>query len=303
LSEPIPPMTTPLREAIERQLGDPALRHAILIDPALGDPFAEPRLAEQLTTHALPLPEDKVVQDMRPYLLPVKVGDPLLARSIELAANEADAWHVGTGMARSVCAWVSYVGDVQPLAQALGQKATLMLDETQTLLFRYYDPRVTTHLFRWLRPAQFFNGLPVLKHWAYLNAHRQLDVLSQSDEVESPAPVWFMTHAQRQGVGSIEALNMALRRMDNDPRHIDALLSALDRASVVHGLTETSDLTAFAIQAVLCHPKFDRHPEVSSALADVARHGDSFAEWLDSQDDATWQRIASELARASHPGA
>ncbi|MBV8272375.1 MAG: hypothetical protein JO067_08895, partial [Cupriavidus sp.] len=103
-------------EAIKQRLADPSLHHAVLIDPTLGDPFAVQREVDQLTVYALPLPEEKATPELRPYLLPVCAGDPLLERSIILAQEEAADWHAGAGYARSVCGWLSYTGDIQPLA-------------------------------------------------------------------------------------------------------------------------------------------------------------------------------------------
>jgi Domain of unknown function (DUF4123) len=286
---------------LEQRTADSALNHAIFVDPALGDPFHDMRQSLAKQTFVLSVPEEKVPVNVRPYLLvisPDPAGTELRVRSLTLAHAEALGLGEAKG-ARSICGWISFTGKPEPLVNALTQKATLILDETQTLLFRYYDPRVVTHLRRLLRPAQFFNGLPVLRSWAYVSPGIDLEIFSPDGEMESPAPVWFMTHSQRDGIARIEAVNRVLSESRVDATHVPAIDAALSRAQQLHGWTELSEMVAFGVVSIRCHAAFDSHPEIAKHLARLKRSAESFAGWANTIDESEWRRIAADMNKTN----
>jgi hypothetical protein len=283
---------------------DDTLSHAIFVDPALVDPFHDLRESLAKRTFVLSVPEEKVPVDVRPYLLmisPGPAGAELRARSLALARDEA----LGLGQvdgARSICGWLSFTGEPAPLVNALAQKATLILDESQTLLFRYYDPRVITHLRRLLRPSQFFNGLPVLRSWAYVDPCIDLEIFTPDGEVESPAPVWFLTQQQRDGVARIEAVNRVLSESGVATTQAAAIDAVLSRAQQLHGWVDTPDMVAFGLVSVRCHPLFDTQPEVATRLSALKRSGESFAGWVSMVEESEWHRIAAEMEKRNVEG-
>jgi hypothetical protein len=282
---------------LEQCNSDTALSHAIFVDPALGDPFQDLRQSMAKQTFVLSVPEEKVPVDVRPYLLMIshdRAGAELRVRSLALAHAEALGLGDATG-ARSICGWISFTGEPEPLANALTQKATLILDETQTSLFRYYDPRVVMHLRRLLRPAQFFNGLPVLRSWAYVSPDVDLAIFLPDGEIESPAPVWFMTHQQRDGVTRIEAVNSVISELRLDATHAPTIDAALSRAQRLHGWTDLEEMVAFGVVSIRCHTAFDSHPEIAARLLALTRSSESFAGWANTIDESEWHRIAADL--------
>jgi Domain of unknown function (DUF4123) len=284
-------------QQLEQRTADATLSHAIFVDPALGDPFHDLRQSLAKQTFILSVPEDKVPVNVRPYLLiilPGPAGAELRVRSLALAHTEALGLAETKG-ARSICGWISFTGEPEPLVNALTQKATLILDETQTLLFRFYDPRVITHLRRLLRPAQFFNGLPVLRSWTYVSPGIDLEVFAPEGEMESPAPVWFMTRQQRDGVARIEAVNCVLSESPVDATHAPAIDAALLRAQQLYGWTDLVEMVAFGVVSIRCHTAFDSHPEIAARLSELKRGGESFAGWASTIDESEWRRIAAEI--------
>ncbi|MEX3973223.1 hypothetical protein [Paraburkholderia caribensis] len=273
-------------------------RVAVFVDPTLGDPFPELHSSNDIPVYRLALPEKKVPRHAWPYLLLLPAdltGQRLLERSISLAQAEVDDWKSGKGTARSVCGWLSLSGDEQSLVDALTQKAILPLDDNECVVFRFYDPRVLGHLFRYLRESQFFSGLPTLHHWSFLDVDAQLLVLPQQDPPDSIAPVWFMTREQRNGVARIEALNSVLRDFGTDVALGDLVDAALARCQQIHGWTETVDLHAFGTLAVRCHASFDKHPFVAAQIAYLRRENEAFSGWANSIEDSRWRDIAAEI--------
>jgi hypothetical protein len=286
---------------LQKLTSDDALSHVIFVDPALGDPFHDLRRSLAKQTFVLSVPEDKVPVDARPYLLRMSSSPmcvELRARSLEVAHAEALGRTQVDG-ARSICAWLSFTGEPEPLANALTQKATLILSETQRLLFRYYDPRVVSHLRRLLRSAQFFNGLPVLRSWAYVNPSIDLDIFAPDCEMETPAPVWFMTQQQRDGVARIEAVNRVLSESEIDPTHTATIDAVLARAQQLHGWTDTPDMVAFGLVSVRCHTAFDTHPEIAARLSALKRNAESFAGWASAVEGSMWDRIATDMEKTT----
>ncbi|GAB7534796.1 DUF4123 domain-containing protein [Burkholderia sp. 3C] len=272
---------------------------AIFVDPALGDPLAEWRNRDDLNIHSLRLPEPKVVRSAWPYLLEIPSDSSLAAElvrvSVSVAMTEAIEWQRGEGVCRSICGWLSCSGDIRHLADALSHKAVLTSNDTESKLFRFYDPRVLTHLFRYLRASQFFSGLPVLRHWTFLNTDAERVTLSPDGAPESPAPVWFMTREQREGIGSIEMVNRVLRGVGAHVDRSKEVDAALSRCRTHYGWTDPDDLIAFAVVALRCHPRFDEHPRIQARIAELHGKGELFAEWADGVEEGTWRNIAIEL--------
>jgi hypothetical protein len=296
-----PPLSDEKHVSMARQLeqltADGALNHAIFVDPALDDPFSDLRESLAKQTFVLSVSEDKVPVNLRPYLLmisPGPAGAGLRDRSLALAHVEALGLREPNG-ARSICGWLSFTGEPDPLVNALTQKATLILDETRTLLFRYYDPRVVPHVRRLLRSAQFFSGLPVLRSWAYIGPDIDLEIFSPDGEIESPAPVWFMTHRQRDGIARIEAVNCVLSESGHDASHTQSIDAAISRAQQLHGWTDLAEMIAFGVVSVRCHAEFDSHPEIATRLVAMKRSAESFAGWANTVDESEWRRIAADL--------
>ncbi|SAL76933.1 hypothetical protein AWB71_05348 [Caballeronia peredens] len=272
---------------------------AIFVDPALGDPFEEWRARAEIKTHLLPLPETKVVRSAWPYLLElpsdVDFAQELIRFSASVSMTEAIEWTRGTGAARSVCGWLSYLGEIQYLAQALSQKAVLAPKDSELQVFRFYDPRVLTHLVRYVRESQFFSGLPVLRQWTFFNVDAELVTLSPENEPESPAPIWFMTRDQREKVESIEVVNSVLRNVGAHSRRSNEIDTAFVRCREHYGWRDPDDLSAFATLAIRCHSRFDEHPKVQTQISELRRENESFAGWANSLDVGAWNEIAIEL--------
>jgi len=285
-------------DVIARQFDEPG-PHAIFVDPALGDPFAEWRDRNDAVTYALALPETKIVRSAWPYLLELPqdqvVAQELIRLSVAVSLSEALEWQQGQGASRGICGWLSSSGELRHLAEALMQKAVLAIGNHEPQVFRFYDPRVLTHLFRYVREAQFFNGLPVLRNWTYLNTDVELVTVSQNVEPDSPAPVWFMTREQREKVGYIEVVNGVLRNTGSNSSLTDTVDAAISRCRHHHGWADPEDVSAFATLALRCHPKFDAHPKVAEKLMELRRANESFSGWANSLEDREWHRIQTEL--------
>jgi hypothetical protein len=162
-------------------------------------------------------------------------------------------------------------------------------------VFRYYDPRVYSHL-RWiLESSQMAALMGPVTRWSYLDetgswqearfdvvGHEKLTVTSE--QYRQIARIALVR-------GALEPLRAAGIGIPQDlPRLLDRQLHKAER----YGLT-VEDQIPFALHGVLVAPNFDRHPKVQAVLS--RSQETSYAEAIDQWSDEDWQRIKQESAQ------
>ncbi|WGS49817.1 DUF4123 domain-containing protein [Paraburkholderia sp. D15] len=191
-----------------------------------------------------------------------------------------------------VCAIVASDRATGRVQQHLADRLILSRPDTDdTAVFRYYDPRVFTHLNRILRAEQFGALLGPLTSWAYLDPASGWTTMKGAGTFEENLAV---TQEQYNRIVRIELVQRALdvlrANKSATPPHAAALLDAQFAKGAAYGL-DGSDLLAFAIHGLLVSPYFDRHPRVMAILQTAQpNYVDSVTQW----DASDWETIARE---------
>jgi hypothetical protein len=169
--------------------------------------------------------------------------------------------------------------------------STLLRSAHSTTWLRLHEARVI-HQLRWmLTPSQLGSLLGPIARWTYVLAGEW-----HSFERLSAAPE-AITPDQWQRVIGIGSINKVCRKLQleqgpaawNQGPQIEA---ALQRARLIHRLTEEDDQVDFALRAQTVHPNFDQHPVVADLLAQRDAE-DSFRDTFLDIDEAQWQAIAA----------
>jgi hypothetical protein len=158
-------------------------------------------------------------------------------------------------------------------------------------VFRYYDPRVFSHLSRILKAEQFDALLGPVQAWSFLDPAGEWTTANAAGESED---IFAVTPEQYDRIGRIELVQHALDRLRANqaatPSDTPALLDVQFAKGVTHGL-DGADLQAFALHGLLVSPYFDRHPRIRAILQAPERtYVDSVANW----GPGDWETVARE---------
>ena len=250
-------------------------------------------------------------------------GSQQLLNSIEAALTEIKADELNLGNGRVVAGWFECGVDSDSDAQRLiSHYLRFMFHrrvDNRIEWLRWYDPAVLWILWDVLNAVQRKTLLgPITRLWI-LDPVGQLVNLQCTDDVlltgqvgQSNLNPLNLSVEQWQQIDNIGPFNRALLKTQlgdqNDglikgltpsalAQHRRAGFGALSRARQ-HGIKDPQDLALFAELAMQCHPKFDQHSLVITALQRF--HSDVyFSACVADIDDAQWRVIASEMS-ASH---
>lgn len=164
-------------------------------------------------------------------------------------------------------------------------------------VFRYYDPRVYSHLCWILRSSQLAALMGPVTRWTYLDEtgdwqEARFDVVKH-EKLAVTGEQYRQIARIALVRGALEPLRAAGIRIPQDlPRFLDIQLHKAEQ----YGLA-VEDQIPFALHGVLVAPNFDRHPKLQSILARSREtpYAEAVAQW----GDEDWQRIRQECAR--HP--
>ncbi len=283
-----------LRQAVRER---PNCRAFAFIDPALVDSTRQDPLVCEMqgmvwnTQPAIvSIPISIISRERQPYLIEIADsidGDRLLSAVMRAASREREeALEHDVGVMRAVCAWIVTNGqdesDLQArLAQRLSRASWIRSphDGVHTV-FRFWDPRITTHLPRIIGNAEWSNliGSWGLSAWLCLGEDNALQRFAGANaKPEQPANAWQID-ANRWL--AMKQIGWAHRVCQLAPKWHESLIDVgFDRALAIisratrHGMRDEADLLRFAHAALTLHSDFDTHPLVVNFLTGFRERG------------------------------
>lgn len=280
----------------------------LLLDPALGPVLEQP-------LDAADIPEQDVALILDPLLAlePAKalILLRLTTRNIELLdASIAQALACNSDMTnpqRGVCAWIFSQQPISKLAVHLNRWLDLAIPGQKRILFRYYDPRVTTHLPRILSALQVSEWLMGIEEWAWVDRDGQWQTIQPIEPIENKAPYLpRLDEPQWAALQRVETINLSLRTLQSlevasPPPAQDYRLDEWISAAQAKGFTAQEDAIAYALHAWLVHPQFMEHSAVQHALIETRKNNGGLCQALVQFEQADLDRIKNELIK-NNPG-
>ena len=212
-------------------------------------------------------------------------------RQLPVIKNIA-ARDIEKGLAPRVCALVETDADWDILMKHIGDTLALPRQWGEGYsVFRFYDPRVFSHLGWLLREDQMGRIFGPIVRWSYYSGQSWVTVHRPEAAL---AETLALTDRQWTVLRELPLLEQALKAIrdagepidDRMPRKLEILFAKGNE----FGLSR-DDKVVFAVQAALVSPNIDRHPAVAAAL----KRQDSYAETTAKWTDEDWARIAFEL--------
>lgn len=203
------------------------------------------------------------------------------------------------GYAPTICAVFESGAPTRQLHEHLANALLLQKSPDVSAVFRYYDPRVFSHLQWMLEGDQLDTLMGPVTAWTYFQQHtgwitRRFAARSTGELAVAQMTVSDAQYKTIARIALIERTLEPLRAQNAElsPDLPRALNYQLDKAER-YGLP-MEDQGVFALHGILVKPDFDRHPTIQAVLAGLHETPYSYAVAGWSDDD--WKRIAEESA-------
>ncbi|WP_233832516.1 DUF4123 domain-containing protein [Paraburkholderia sp. ZP32-5] len=224
-----------------------------------------------------------------PVLYLLDHGERQLSHIHAMASNDHEQQR-----APIVCATLETEAGIDEVREHLAQALLLSKPVAGTAVFRYYDPRVYSHLGWILEPSQLATLMGPVVRWSWLDVSGQWKNARFDGQPSAPLAV---RDEQYQQIARLALVRQVLTLLQDGgvditpelPRQIDAQI----RKAEAYGL-EAEDQIPFALHGVLVASNFDRHPQIQAVIAGA--RAKPYAEAVAAFDDNDWQRIGRESA-------
>jgi hypothetical protein len=188
------------------------------------------------------------------------------------------------GEVRSVCAWLLAGKESGATATARRMERSCWVHSPvsrERTVFRYWDPRLAVHLPRvfgadvW---ARTISGLGLLAWWCLDDegAPQGYAAPTKSAAHAAESPTWQIDEDHWYALARIGWTTRACQLLPQwgVPETIgrETVRAIVERAAR-YRLRSEEDALRFVYSALTLHPRFDSHPKVAAALADVQSHG------------------------------
>lgn len=279
----------------------------LLLDPALG-PVLEGEIQAA----------DIAEEDQASILDPLMALEPekalillrLTTRNIELLdASAALALTSNINMRnpqRGVCAWIFSKQPIAKLAVHLKHWLDVAIPAKKRIFFRYYDPRVTTHLPRILSATQISEWLKEIEEWAWVDRDGQWQTIKPVEPIENKALHLPQLHApQWAALQRVETINLCLRTLQSieeksPPATQDDLLENWVSSAQAKGFPTQEDAIAYALHAWLVHPQFMEHSAVQHAVIEAGKNNGGLCHALAQFEKTDLERIKNDLTNNNY---
>lgn len=280
----------------------------LLIDPALG-----PVLEEDIQAADIAEEDQATILDPLLALEPEKalILLRLTTRNIELLdASAALALTSNTNMSnpqRGVCAWIFSQQPISKLAVHLKHWLDVAIPAQKRIFFRYYDPRVTTHLPRILSAIQISEWLKGIEEWSWVDRDGQWQTVKPVEPIENKALYLpQLDELQWAALKRVETINLCLRTLQSieaasPPPAQDYRVDDWVSTAQTKGYTAQEDAIAYALHAWLVHPRFMEHSAVQHALIESSKNNGGLCQALAQFEQADLDRIKNDLIK-NNPG-
>lgn len=274
----------------------------LLLDPALG-----PVLEDDIQAADIAEEDQATILDPLLALEPEKalILLRLTTRNIELLdASIANALACNTDMSnpqRGICAWIFSQQPISRLAKHLKHWFDVAIPAQKRIFFRYYDPRVTTHLPRILSATQISEWLTGIEEWAWVDRDGEWQTIKPVEPIENKALHLPQLHAlQWAALQRVETINLCLRTLQSievasPPPAQDYRLDEWVSAAAAKGFSSQEDAIAYALHAWLVHPQFMEHSAVQHAVIEAGKNNGGLCQALAQFEQADLDRIQNDL--------
>lgn len=198
---------------------------------------------------------------------------------------------------RQVCAWLFGDGSLKRTGSHLKQWLDVAIPEGERIYFRYYDPRVTPHLPRFLDTDTFNTWLYPLKRWTYLSRDGELKTFTSEDQ-----PQHFVRRLDAKQwaiLQRLEVLNLTIRALAALKHPVtsseDEVIDRYIERSIALGFSSSEDQLTFALHAQIIHPEFDRHPRLATPIQLASQNKHSLSVVLDELETADLDAIRNDM--------
>lgn len=277
----------------------------ILCDPMLEDELGAAANEKDYPCRKLDFTYSDLERSSNPYLIEI-ADEPQAERfvnfSIQVAVDEVLKNQAISPSPRSVCAWIIAPElNLNTFASLLGKSATLV-DPYQIgvkRLFRFWDPRVMTHLPRIFSGLPFEHWLGANTAWLTMNIDGVLECTHFTNvHAESDWP-FEPTKQQWDAIARIENLNQVLRLSEawSSQDFLStsiAIDNALIRAQRL-GIVESLDSITYALLYRSLGGAFEKHHLMHPVFLEFSQ-GVSLTTLLADVDQVIWDRIRADLA-------
>ncbi len=254
-----------------------------LVDPALGDPFAEALVARGYASPKMAtLAIDLIAAHRRPYLVELR-DERVQSVSVHVAAQEyLGHFDSESGRPRSVCAWLladSAAGFGRDVSHSLAVRLNALVVVRSPVngrrtVFRFWDPRLARDASR-LLGAAWHSALSDagLAGWWCIDRDGGISALldfsprSHAPDVENSR--WAIDVKCWQALERCGWRNRIAQLLPGWCSATGVASQDLDQIvarAAGHGLNTEDDVVQFAHCAATLHPEFDKHPRVDAAL-------------------------------------
>lgn len=272
---------------------------AIFVDPTLIDSIGDTLPADgDLTRYSLLPLKDRFPERRCPYLIHIPDAGRswlFVNRSVEHAVRESLDVAYDDIHPRSICGWIVEPGDCRALAHRLGKAALVFRPEREFWPLRYWDPRVIGHLPRVLAPDQYAALRPSLGNWWSIGGGGRLAPLPAANSAHTQKLPLRFDVPQWRALERIGQVNEVMRIVaaggiaptQELARRIDESFQRAEH----HGFFADEDLRAFALCALIGHPRFDEHPRVVECTNTARAMGQSFVSTIAEYEDEFWASL------------
>ncbi|MBS63999.1 MAG: hypothetical protein CMN27_13775 [Salinisphaera sp.] len=268
----------------------------LMVDPTLGDPFADEPTMASLRRYVLPINHPDIELGKKPYLCPIQ--DPIrqeraINRSVELAVEEMQK--TTAPFRRSICAWL--LADTRSpaeLAQCLARGSVKTDRHRQRHILRFWDPRVLPLLAGHERGHRLVPPVTAVD-WLALDSKGELQSVPYPDDVAA-VPVIHLTSSDEallQDISLENAAACAVVERDQPWPGRGELASHIIRAREL-SLIDQADIAAFVADRKSQGVPIELADRIAAVLAAVRDDGASYQKLVAAWDEDDWTAIAAE---------
>lgn len=193
-----------------------------------------------------------------------------------------------------LCGWIVSQQSPKAVAYYFSRQLKQINEAGDSVLLRFYDPRVMIRLVDILDYRQLSYLLGPIEYWCFQDYSGRLHLISPHSEKRALGPM-RLTAAQWDAIRRIELVNHCLQGWCEAGQPYDISLHAkVDRLIVVaqkYGINEGTQVSAFVMDGLLVGLQFYRHPIMHALLKQISK-SQSYIQLTRQLDESAWQLVA-----------
>lgn len=193
-----------------------------------------------------------------------------------------------------LCGWIVSQQNPQAVAYYFSRQLKQINEVGDSVLLRFYDPRVMIRLLDILDHRQLSYLLGPIEYWCFQDYSGVLHLINPHQVQRAPGPIRLTTE-QWKAIRRIELVNHCLQGWCEAGQPYDLRLHTkvdhLIAAAQEFEITDSSQVSAFVMDGLLVGSQFYRHPIMHALLKQISK-SQSYIQLTRQLDESAWQLIA-----------